>query len=161
MENENVYLRLLMVSDAAISWRWRNDPDIWKYTGNNNVGGVTEEIERKWAESVTQDPTRINYAICLSPSNRYIGNIYLVNIKENTGELGIFIGDKNVYGNGYGTLALKQFMKIVSEKFAIKKIIIKVRPDNMAARSIYEKCGAKYLYNENDWMVMESNLIIS
>lgn len=157
MFKQTVYLRPLRVEDAQVSWRWRNDTSLWKYTGSRPNCEVTETMERAWAERVTQDPTRINYAICLSPSNDYIGNIYLVNIHEGVGELGIFIGNRDAHGKGYGTLALKALIEETKTQYNMKKIKIGVSRENKSAMAVYIKCGA-ILIDDAPWSTLEINL---
>jgi len=45
-----VLIRPLQIEDASISWKWRNDPVVWKYTGSKPNIKVTEEIEKRWLE---------------------------------------------------------------------------------------------------------------
>ena len=150
---EKVFLRPLRVSDAAVSWRWRNDADIWQFTKARPNIVVTEDVEFAWARNVIADKTRINYAICLCPSNRYIGNIYIVNVKGETGELGIFIGDRESHGYGYGRQALLLFKEIVRRDFGIKEIKISVRQDNISALKTYLRCGARVVNRtSNSWL---------
>ena len=136
-----IYLRPLTVEDSATSYKWRNDVDLWKYTGRRPDIVVTEEIERDWAKRVIADPTRANFAIC-TVDGRYIGNIYLVNIHGKTGELGIFIGDKGCRGHGYGALAVEALKILVQQERGVSTIMIDVAEDNVAALKTYEKCGA-------------------
>lgn len=137
----DVYLRPLTVEDAATSYKWRNDADLWKYTGRRPDIVVTEEIERAWAARVIADSTRANYAICTN-GGQYIGNVYLVNIHDGLGELGIFIGNRSCHGLGYGSQALAALKGIAKEEIGLKAILIDVAEANISALRIYEKCGA-------------------
>ena len=140
--NEDVYLRPLTVDDAAVSWRWRNDPSIWRYTGSRPDKEVTEEMEREWATKVIADARRINFAICGKADNRYIGNVYIVNIHGEVGELGIFIGESSARGHGYGVQALR-LLKEEAKKRGVNRILIDVAKDNVSAIIVYLKSGAK------------------
>ena len=153
-ELERVYLRPLTVEDAATSWRWRNDKDLWRFTGSRPDVHVTELVEKEWALKATTDETRLNYAICLSPSNRYIGNIYLVNIHDSCGELGVFIGEKNCQGKGYAQQALALLKEAAKRDKGITRIVIEVRPDNTAAMITYLKSGAKFI-GLPEWIKLE------
>jgi RimJ/RimL family protein N-acetyltransferase len=157
MFEQTVYLRPLQVEDAKISWRWRNDASLWTYTGSRPNCEITEAMERDWAERVIQDSSRINFAICLSPSNDYIGNIYLVNIHDGVGELGIFIGNKDAHGKGYGTQALKALGELAKTQYNMKKIKIGVNRENKSAMAIYRKCGG-IIVDDAPWATLEINL---
>lgn len=141
--DEEVYIRPLTVEDASTSYKWRNDAEVWRYTGSKPDRIVTEEMEREWAQKVISDPARINYAICLKPSDKYIGNIYLVDVKDGCGELGIFIGDRNQWGKGYAQKALHLMKKLAYSEFGVKEISIGVNKDNLPALVTYLKSGAK------------------
>lgn len=141
----DIYLRPLVVEDASTSYKWRNDADLWKYTGRRPDILVTEEIERAWAERAIADKTRANYAICTNDGT-YIGNIYLVNIHDDVGELGIFIGDRNFHGKGYGRQALELLKFIAKNRLALNAILIDVDELNVPAMKTYTKCGAVRLH---------------
>ena len=147
---ERVYLRPLCVEDAAVSYKWRNDVEVWKYTASRPNIFVTEEIEREWAQRVILDNTRRNFAICLAPSNRYIGNIYLVNISDGKGELGVFIGEKDCWGLGYAREALNLLKDISCRELGVKQIKIGVNSKNLPALVTYLRCGA--VIDDDMWL---------
>lgn len=151
--NEDIYLRPLTVEDSAISWRWRNDPSIWRYTGSRPDREVTEEMEREWAAKVIADSSRMNFAICCKVDNWYVGNVYIVNIHEGVGELGIFIGELSARGRGYGVQALR-LLKEEAKKRGVNKILIDVSQDNIPAIIVYLKSGARLPNSGCDRMQM-------
>lgn len=102
----DVYLRPLRMEDAKTSWKWRNNPKIWRKTISRPDRLVTEEMELAWAKKVIADPCRRNFAICLSATDRYVGNAYLIDIHDDVaGGSGIFIGEEDCQGRGYGEAA--------------------------------------------------------
>ena len=149
--HEEVYIRPLSVEDASVSWKWRNDSGLWRFTESRPDVFVTEEMERAWAAKVLSDPTRLNFAICLKPSHRYIGNVYLVNVKDGTGELGIFIGERDCHGKGYGQAAIELLKRTVLSDHGITTIRIGVNRDNTAALIAYLKAGGK-IENADQWL---------
>lgn len=155
---DEIYLRPLAVEDAAISYKWRNDADLWKYTGRRPDRIVTEEMEAKWAASVTNDKTRLNLAICEVGTDKYVGNIYLVHMANQEGELGIFLGDRSVHGRGYGKQALKLLKEIARKDFHLKRINIRVREENLAACKTYLDCGARVVGRDGAWIMMTIGL---
>jgi diamine N-acetyltransferase len=75
-----ISIRPLKISDAAISWKWRNDPDVWKLTGRkwNNI--ATQEMEEQWLEKVIINESEKRFAICVNEDEKYVGNIQLTDI---------------------------------------------------------------------------------
>ena len=153
---EEVYLRPLVIEDAAVSWRWRNDADLWRFTGSRPNVDVNEEMERAWAAKVIADSSRLNFAICLRPSNRYIGNVYLIGIKDGVGELGIFIGEKDCHGKGYAQSAISLLKKTAMD-YGIRTIRIGVDKDNLAALVTYLKAGGR-IETAQDWIYLTIDL---
>ena len=149
-----IYLRPLRVEDASTSYKWRNDSGLWTYTGSRPDRIVTEEMEKEWASTVIGDTTRINFAICETCSGRYIGNIYLVHVANQEGELGLFIGDRSAHGHGYGRMALETLKEIARRDFHLKRINIRVREGNLAACKAYLHCGACVFGRDGDWLDM-------
>ena len=58
-----ISIRPLKIEDTSISYKWRNDPEVWKYTGSRPTITITEEIERKWFINSISDQTKLRFAI--------------------------------------------------------------------------------------------------
>lgn len=143
MSNEyEVYLRPLREEDARVSWRWRNNPLVWKMTISHPSCVVTQAMELDWIRTVLADPSRRNYAICLKKTDAYVGNVYLVNITQ-TGEAveSIFIGLPELWGKGIGTRARELLYEIARDTLGIKVIHSVIRIENAASMKSVFKCG--------------------
>jgi RimJ/RimL family protein N-acetyltransferase len=55
--------------------------------------------------------------------------------------IGMFIGNKNFWGKGYGTSALKQFVRMLFTRYGAHRISMDTFADNKRAIRCYEKCG--------------------
>lgn len=150
----HVYLRPLTVEDASISYKWRNDPGLWKYAASHPNCEVTEEMERAWATRVIADPSRLSFAICLKDGT-YIGNTYLTNIHANMANFGIFIGDRAAQGHGYAREAI-ELLKEKAREHNIQKIHFGCSPANLPALFTYLKSGAEI--NPGQWINLTFNL---
>ena len=151
----NVYLRSLEVDDAKISYKWRNNNKIWKYTGRKPNILITKEIELKWIKDVLKRSDEVRYAICESISDKYIGNVQLTNIDKNSAEFHIFIGDTSFWGMGLGTLATSKMIHIGFNKLKLKCIYLHCSYKNINAIKTYEKVGFKKVSNKGDDIKME------
>ena len=100
-----IYLRPLQEKDAERSYLWRNDSDVWKFTGSKPDIYVTPEIEKEWIQKILQRPDEKRFAICLKENDQYIGNVQLTGINDYDGEFHVFIGEKSYWGKGIGTCA--------------------------------------------------------
>ena len=140
---DDIFLRPLERNDALTSCQWRNDPEVWKYTGSRPNRFITEEIELEWIDKVLTDNTRKVFAICLKEDSRYVGNVQVTNIEGEIAQFHIFIGDKTVWGKGIGTAATIQMLEIAKKELHLKTLKLWVNIENSAARKIYLKVGFK------------------
>ncbi|WP_265132317.1 GNAT family N-acetyltransferase [Chryseobacterium oranimense] len=142
----NVLIRPLQKEDALISYQWRNDPEVWKYTGSRPDIEITKEIESEWIVKVLQDEKSKRFAILCD--NEYIGNVHLNNIENNAAEFHIFIGNKDFWGKGISQLATYQILYYAKEVLKLSEIYLYVKPENIAAVESYKR---------NNFVVIEEN----
>lgn len=154
----DVYLRPLCQSDAKTSWRWRNNPTVWKNTGSAPDRYITEEMEMDWMRKVLRDPSVKRYAICLRGSGQYIGNAYLSSISEGSAVEQIFIGVTELWGKGIGTKARAALCEIAREELGLSRIETHIRPRNIASIKSVLKLGFSEISRDEDWVRLEKYL---
>lgn len=147
-----VYIRPLKVEDAKISYQWRNDPEIWKFTGSKPDREITYEIEKEWIKKVISDESCRRFAIIAD--GNYIGNIQLTNIKDKKAEYHIFIGDKLWWGKGIAHLATYQILHYAKEELQLEEVFLSVREENIAAIKSYIKSSFVERENADGWIKM-------
>lgn len=133
----NVLIRPLAKEDAFTSYQWRNDPEIWTFTGSRPNIEITKEIETDWIQKVLADDSSKRFAILCD--NQYIGNVQLTNINDSTAEFHIFIGDKNFWGKGISQLATYQILYYAKEVLKLSEIYLSVKPENISAIESYKR----------------------
>lgn len=148
-----VLIRPLRFEDASVSWKWRNDPEVWRFTGSCPNREITYEIEKQWIEKVLKDNTCRRFAIMAD--KHYIGNIQLTNIRNSQAEYHIFIGDKNWWNKGISGLATFQILYFAKEVLGLKKIYLSVRKENKAALKSYQRSLFRQVSEEDNWINME------
>jgi RimJ/RimL family protein N-acetyltransferase len=145
-----IYIRPLRESDALISYQWRNDPDIWIYTGSRPDRLITSEIEMDWIRHVINETTSLRFAICIEDSDEYIGNAQLTNIENGSAQYHMFIGNKSYWGKGVGTKATELVINFACITLKLESIYSELHPENIAS---IKAC-------ENNGFVAEDNLKI-
>jgi len=148
----NIYIRPLKIEDALISYKWRNDSDIWTYTGSRPDKEITWKIENKWLENVLKDQTTKRFAIIVD--DIYVGNIQLTNIKDKSADYHIFIGDKNYHGKGISKIATFQILYYAKNILKLESINLEVREDNVPAIKLYKNFGFKEFNRKDKWVSM-------
>lgn len=134
-----IKLRPLVESDALTSYKWRNNPKVWEFTGNRPNREITPEIETEWIKNVLNRKNERRYAILAD--EKYIGNAYLTDMTETDAEFHIFIGDTEYWGKGVATATLKQIAGIAKNELKLKRIVVEARKDNISVINVNKKCG--------------------
>jgi RimJ/RimL family protein N-acetyltransferase len=151
-----VIIRKLKPEDAEVSYKWRNDPEIWKLTGRKWKNQVTKEMEENWIKEVIQQGDSLRFAICVGEEEKYIGNVQLTNITKKDAVSHIFIGEKQYWGMGLGTIATKLLIDYARNNLQIKKIKASVNKKNFSSIRLMEKIGYKFShYADDDHYIME------
>jgi len=151
-----VVIRPLEENDAKTSYVWRNDPDIWKYTGSSPDREITLADELVWVKRVTNDDTCRRFAILAD--GEYVGNIYLTNIHKDEAEYHIFIGNKEYMGKGVAMAASQLIIEFARAELALKRIVLKVRLKNVRAVKLYLALGFKVIVDGPDFLSMSLDL---
>ena len=86
-----------------------------------------------------------NFAIVDLEQDELIGNVGFPRIDtiNRVAELGIFIGNKNYWGNGYGTEAMQLLLDFGFNILNLNTIFLKVYSYNQPAINCYKKAGLK------------------
>lgn len=136
----SILIRPLVIDDALVSWKWRNDPEVWKFTGRKPNIYVTESIEKKWIQEKLLESDSKRFAIIAN--GNYVGNIQLTSIIDTlSAEYHIFIGEKSYWGKGVATKATELIIDYAKHSLNIKEIFLRVHQDNHAAIKVYTKFG--------------------
>ena len=153
----NVRIRPLKEQDAYTSVKWRNEPEVFKFTGNIYNHEITIDNELEWIRKVTANPT--DYRCAILVDEVYVGNIYLTDIKEGTAHFHIFIGDKSYWGKGVAKRASLLILEYAFKVLNIKEVLLRVRNVNTSAYNLYLRLGFKDVKVDGIWTLMKlSNL---
>jgi len=146
---QDVKLRPIRLSDAPRYVKWLNDPAVTRFLSRSP--GITLKQEREWIKNTIGDKTKAVFALIYK--SEHIGSISIDRIdqKSKKGSLGIFIGEKNIWNKGIGTIATQKMVRYGFNKLKLHKIFLCVFPKNERAIKIYQKLGFKkegYLKDE-------------
>ncbi len=142
LQGERVRLRPPEERDLPLFVRWFNDPDVRYWLSMSDAPELTLEAEREWYEEMRADPARVIW--CMDTGEgQPIGNLGLHAIDEGQGRatLGISIGERECWGRGYGTDAIRQALRYGFQELGLRRIDLEVDEDNLRGIRSYEKCG--------------------
>lgn len=137
---EKTRLRAIEREDVPRFVDWLNDPEVAYYLGRLPL--LSRAEEERWFEETLKDGRHRILAID-TKEGVHIGSIGLHNLdwKNGSGELGIMIGDKNYWGKGYGTDAVRSLLRFGFQDLNLHRIFLRVYDFNPRAIRCYEKCG--------------------
>lgn len=147
-----VTIRPLVESDAYTSVKWRNDPEVFKYTGNTYKNEIKIDNELEWIRKVTASPT--DYRCAILADDVYVGNIYLTDIDGTSAHYHIFIGNKEYWGKGVAKQASLQILDYAFNKLKLTSVALRVRKANISALMLYKKLGFVEEKEDDTWISM-------
>ena len=150
-----VSIRPLIESDAYTSVQWRNDAEVFKYTGNTYNHEIKIDSELEWIRKVIANPN--DYRCAILAENVYVGNIYLTNVTDQSATYHIFIGDKNYWGKGIAKRASILILDYAFKVLHLHSVKLKVRNKNTSAYMLYIKLGFKTEKVDEEWTYMYIN----
>jgi RimJ/RimL family protein N-acetyltransferase len=143
IRGQRVYLRPAERSDIPLFVRWLNDAETASFvTVRAPLSNVGEE---HWFEQMTADhgKTRWFFVICQLDDDQPIGTTGLFDLDHVNGSagFGIVIGEKRLWGRGYGTDAVNALVDFGFGELRLERIWLEVYEFNERGRRSYEKSG--------------------
>jgi RimJ/RimL family protein N-acetyltransferase len=139
---------------------WLNDWEIRRGLAPVLPHPYTMEDEEAWFNRQRQEQDARHFALLTRGEGRLIGNggLHRIDWTNQNALFGIFIGDKNYWGKGYGTDATRALLRYAFEEANLHRIELEVFAFNARAIRMYEKCGFRIegtrkqaLFREGAW----------
>lgn len=141
LEGEVIYLRLMGAEDTEDIIRWRNTD----FVRSNFIyqKPFTRAGHENWISNMIDTGKAVQFMICGKMDGKAVGSVYLRDIDRDhhKAEYGIFIGEKDALGKGYGTEAAKMMIEYAFNEEGLHKLMLRVLAENKQARRSYEKAG--------------------
>jgi len=148
IQGERIYLSPMNKDDAEIYTKWLNDPEVSVSLGNF-AQVISLNSEQKALEEMTEKGQ--NFAI-VSNDDVLLGNISFFNIKDvhRRAEVGLFIGERENRGKGYGAEALRLILDYGFKTLNLHNVTLTVHSDNEAGIACYRKVGFKEIGRQRE-----------
>lgn len=147
-----ITLRRIKISDKKYFARWWRDKELLKLT-SGILKPISDKEVDKYFQNILRSKKGRHFMITLN--GKVIGHISLAKRKDNWHEIQIVIGEKEYWGKGYGSRAIKLLIG-KARCLRISKIYLEVRPTNIRAIRAYERCGFQkvgtVLYPKNKYL---------
>ncbi|MFE9847096.1 GNAT family N-acetyltransferase [Streptomyces goshikiensis] len=146
-EGESVRLRALRSEDAEHHLRWRNDPKVvrWAAAGDPCFGPVTAEaIDRGFDTMLRLNPRESAvFTVEELAGGRVIGMADYRDLDPYAGvaTLGVTIGERELWGRGHGTDALRLLMDHLFGAYCLNRLELDTWSGNERAVRAFTRLG--------------------
>jgi diamine N-acetyltransferase len=141
---ERIRLRAVERSDLPRYVEWLNDPEIT--AGLSMYVPLSQADEESWFEEMRKRPAE-QHPVVIEMLNQDswlpIGGcgFNLIDQHNRSAEVGIFIGQKDLWNRGYGTETMRLLLKHGFNNLNLHRIALRVYETNKGAIRSYEKAG--------------------
>jgi RimJ/RimL family protein N-acetyltransferase len=138
---EQIFLGHVLREDIPTYARWFADLEVTTYLGAPGMS-FTLENEQEWFDSLAKEQKKI-FSIVVRESGQMIGNVAFnsIDMRKQVGELGITIGDKAAWGQGYGSEAVRLMCDYGFTFLSLHTIYLWLSAFNERGRHAYLKAG--------------------
>lgn len=144
LEGKKIVLRPPRKStDLEVCLRWLNDPEIRDFI--KMFLPVLEQVEEKWFDELPTRKNDVILAIETLEDEKFIGTMGLhrINWKDRTAFTGAIIGEKEYWGNGYGTDAKMSLLNYAFNTLNFRKTCSSVFAFNERSLRFSHRCGSR------------------
>lgn len=124
--------------------RWANDFELMS-TVSATLRPLTLESEQAWYDRAVGDEQLARFTIYVRDGLRPIGitSLYAIHHGNRTATFSIFIGERQCWGNGYGTETTCLMLDYGFTALGLHNIMLSVRSWNLRAINAYKRAGFK------------------
>ena len=136
-----INIRKITTDDTDLVVKWRNTQHVREhFIYRKEFDRATHE---NWLKNVISEGKAVQFIIYETEDGFPIGSVYFtkINNSEHRSEFGIFIGEAEAAGRGYGTEAAGMALAYAFEHMKMESIYLRVFTDNISAIKSYEKTG--------------------
>ncbi len=152
-EADLIFLRPMAAEDTDSIVAWRNTDRVRHNFIDQRL--FTAKGHQNWIRTQVEPGHVVQFIICEKGSGRGVGSVYFRDIDREKGcaEYGIFIGEEDAAGKGYGTQAAKLALAYAFKTLHLKTVFLRVFSDNTGARRSYEKAGFRLIADRREEIV--------
>lgn len=156
---QRVWLRPMTVEDTEKIVVWRNKDFVRKNFIYQEF--FTKEGHLSWIRDQVETGHVVQFIICLS-DGRQIGSVYFRDIdrEKGTAEYGIFIGEEDALGCGYGTETAREALAYAFTELKLQKVFLRFLEDNIGAMMSYEHAGFRLMDRRETVMMEQGERVI-
>lgn len=143
ISGERIFLKPLSWQEVTPTYvEWMQDKEITRFLESRWKTHTLESI-KSYIEAISEAPDAFLFGIFENGSGEHIGNIKIDNINQTHkfGHLGLIIGNKKVWGRGYGAEAIKLATRYAFEELYLNKLVAGIYANNIGSYKAFIKAG--------------------
>jgi RimJ/RimL family protein N-acetyltransferase len=151
LEGRLVRLRLVELSDCTERYvAWLADPEVNRYLETRWTPQTMESI-RGFVSSMLASPHSYLFGIFPRASGQHIGNVKVGPIDPHHlyADVSYFLGERDAWGKGYGTDAVRVATKFGFERCGLHRIQAGFYETNVGSQRVLEKAGFVFEHRQS------------
>jgi [ribosomal protein S5]-alanine N-acetyltransferase len=140
---KRIVIRQLLPGDVGDNYlAWMNDPEVTQFLESRWKPYQRGDLEA-FVASVRASGDDFLFGIFLQESGEHIGNIKIGNINRihRYADLGLVIGAKQFWGQGYATEAIRLATEYAFRELNLNKLVAQIYAPNVGSRKAFENAG--------------------
>ena len=145
IRGQKVVLREKRIEDAPDDFAWRSDEELAKLDATRPLNMTYDDFLR-YARTEIDDPGPRSKRLAIDTlDGRHIGNFmyYDLDLRRGEAELGIMIGDRDYWGKGYGSDAIRAVQDYIFTQTTLTRVYLHTLEWNERARRSFTKAGMR------------------
>ena len=143
IEGTKIIIRPKKLSDAEDDYKWQSDAELSALDAMPPFRLSFRDFLDEYIILLKRPVyDRIAFAV-ETPDGKHIGNCvyYNVNNDKSETEIGIMIGERDYWDQGYGTDTVTTLINYIFQNFKFSRIHLKTLETNTRAQRCFQKCG--------------------
>ena len=161
VRSRKTVVRRKRLADAADEYAWRSDEELARFDASNPTRIPFPDYQRNWSFDMRFTDTAGRSFAVEDENGRHIGNIMYYNhdAGRREAELGISIGRRDCWAQGYGSDAVAALVAYLFRTTELRRLYLHTLDWNERAHRSFQKagfaeCGSSWR-NGNTFLVME------
>jgi len=146
MNNDSrIKLRHKRLSDAADDYAWQIDPELSRLDAATELRMTYRDYLSEYAFDLCYPSSNRHEFAIETLDGKHIGNCVYYNIKksESKAEIGIMIGNRDYWNQGYGDEAINALLYYIFTQTGLERVYLTTLTWNIRAQKCFKKCGFK------------------
>lgn len=143
IDGERIFLEILNEECFSPEYiRWMQDEEVFQFLTSRNTGYTPQEL-KEYVANINGSSTDFLFGVFLKKGNKHIGNIKVGGIDplHGFGDIGLIIGEKDEWSNGYGTEAIALATEYALDELDLNKLIAGMIMKNVGSYKAFIKAG--------------------